>query len=84
MNSVYLSPHSLQAAQHQRELDRIAARETARERFSTEAFETLQAIAEPLDDAMPGHLFQCRLEKILLEASDAIADQKIRQLEMQH
>lgn len=83
MNSVYLSPHSLQAAQHQRELDRIAARETARERFSIEAFDALSEIAKPLEDAIPSAL-EWRLEKLLLEAADAIADQRIKQLEMQH
>ncbi|NCC28921.1 MAG: hypothetical protein EOM22_12465 [Gammaproteobacteria bacterium] len=76
----YLSPHAAQAAAHQRELDRLDAREIAREQFALDAFEALRLIAQPLEDAIHSSL-ECRLEKILLDASDIIADQKIRQLE---
>lgn len=80
--NIYLSPHSLQSAARQREIDRIDARESARERLAIEAFEALRTIAQPLDDAIPSAL-ECRLERLLLEASDIIADQRIRQLEQQ-
>lgn len=78
---MYLSPHSQLAAAHQREIDRKDAREMARERFSADAFESLKAIAQPLDDALPTWEFEVRLEKILLDAADRIADQRIQQLE---
>ncbi|NCC40590.1 MAG: hypothetical protein EOM21_14285 [Gammaproteobacteria bacterium] len=81
--NIYLSPHILQAAAHQREIDRIDAREMAREQLAIEAFDALSAIAQPLDDAIPSAL-ECRLEKLLIDAADAIADQRIHQLEARH
>ena len=77
---MYQSPHNQLAAAHQREIDRKDVREMARELFAADAFKTLQSIAEPLGDALPSDL-ECRLEKLLLDAADKIADQRIQQLE---
>jgi hypothetical protein len=77
---MYQSPHNQLAAAHQREIDRKDVREMARELFAADAFEALKKIAEPLDDAIPSEL-ECRLEKLLLDAADKIADQRISQLE---
>ena len=74
------SPHNQMAAAHQREVDRRDVREMARELFAADAFRTLEAIAEPLGDALPSEMIS-RLEKILLDAADRIADQRIQQLE---
>ena len=78
--SVYLSPHSRQMAAHQREIDRKDVREMARELFAADALKALESLAEPLNDAIPSEL-ECRLEKLLIDASDMIADQRIKQLE---
>jgi hypothetical protein len=77
---MYQSPHNQQAAAHQREVDRRDVREMARELFAADALKTLEAIAEPLGDALPSEMIS-RLEKILLDAADRIADQRISQLE---
>ena len=52
----------------------------ARELFAADALKALESIAEPLGDALPSEM-ECRLERLLIEAADRIADQRIRQLE---
>ena len=77
---MYLSPHNRKMAAHQREIDRKDVREMARELFAADALKALESLAEPLNDAIPSEL-ECRLEKLLIDASDMIADQRIKQLE---
>jgi len=77
---MYLSPHNRQAAAHQREIDLRDVREMARDLFAADALNALEIAAESLREAIPSAL-ECRLEKLLIDASDMIADQRIKQLE---
>ena len=79
--TIYISPHNTPAAEHQREVDRRAIRDRARELFAEDALRELMKAAEPLNDALLSHNLICQLEKLLIDASDAIAESRIKQLE---
>lgn len=79
--SIYGSPHGRLASAHQCEIDRQAIRDRAIEHFAEDALRELTALAEHLNDALPNDAAVGQLDRLLIEASRAIAENRIKQLE---